>query len=202
MRVFASFLVLSLVVACGSSPASDPGHNGPPSPPSGTCNAVAQQHVIEGYTHVPVCTPVAYQTNPPSSGNHYPVWAAYQTYASPIPEGFWVHNLEHGAIVFSYNCPSGCDGDIAGAEALIAGLPDDPLCDPSVGNPRVRAVITPDPHLTTKFAASAWGWTLRADCFDKDAFGAFVNAHYGQGREAVCGQGEDLSSGVPSNCGT
>jgi len=65
----------------------------------------------------------------------------------------------------------------------------------------VRMVMTPDPNLDVKFAASAWGWTLRADCFDPEAFGDFVGAHYAQGREAVCGQGEDLSGGVPAGCG-
>jgi len=104
-------------------------------------------------------------------------------------------------VVFSYNCPSGCASDVAAAQSLIDGLPDDPACDPSQGNPRVRMVMTPDPNLQVKFAASSWGWTLRADCFDPDAFGAFVKAHYGQGREPVCGQGDDLSTGVAPGCG-
>jgi hypothetical protein len=192
-------LVAVALSACGSSGGS--GGDGPASQPSGSCNAVSQQHAIEGYMHVPVCSPVTYGTRPPSSGNHYPIWAAYQTYTNAVPEGFWVHNLEHGSIVFSYNCPSGCDSDIAAAQALLDGLPDDPMCDPSAGNPRVRTLMTPDPGLDVKFAASAWGWTLRADCFDSVAFGAFAKAHYGQGREAICGQGEDLSTGVPSTCG-
>ncbi len=188
------------IVACGGS-ANNAGKDGPPSAPSGSCSAVTQQHAIEGYAHVPVCSPVSYGTRPPSSGDHYPIWAAYESYANAIPEGFWVHNLEHGAIVFSYNCPQGCDSDITAAQALIDGLPDDPACDPSVGNPRVRMVMTPDPGLDVKFAASAWGWTLRANCFDAQAFGAFVTAHYAHGREAVCGQGDDLSTGVVAGCG-
>jgi hypothetical protein len=118
-----------------------------------------------------------------------------------IPEGFWVHNLEHGAIVFSYNCPSGCASDVAAAQAVIDGLQSDSACDPAAGDARVRMVMTPDPNLDVKFAASAWGWTLRADCFDPDTFGAFISAHYAQGREAVCGDGDDLSTGVPAGCG-
>jgi hypothetical protein len=196
----ALLLLLIWVVACGSS-SGGPGSDGPPSNPTGSCNAVVQQRAIEGYAHVPVCSKVTYGTKPPSSGNHYPIWSAFRSYESAIPEGFWVHDLEHGAVVFSYNCPTGCASDIAAAQSLIDGLPDDSLCDPSLGNPRVRMTMTPDPNLDVKFAASSWGWTLRADCFDPGAFGAFVKAHYGQGREMICGQGDDLSTGVPAGCG-
>jgi len=183
----------------------DPGGplvDGPPSAPTGPCNAVVQQRGIEGFTHVPECSYVEYGTKPPSSGNHYAIWAAFKTYGAPIPEGFWVHDLEHGGIVLSYNCPDeGCASDIAAAQTLIDGQPDDPLCDSVGGAPRVRMTMTPDPNLDVRFAASAWGWTLRADCFDPTTFGAFVTAHYGHGREHACGQGLDVSSGLPDGCG-
>ncbi|HZU83441.1 MAG TPA: DUF3105 domain-containing protein [Polyangiaceae bacterium] len=148
-----------------------------------------------------VCSQVTYGTKPPSSGDHYPIWAAYETYAAAIPEGYWVHDLEHGAVVVSYDCPGGCAADVAAAQAWIDALPGDPLCDPEAGDPRLRVLMTPDPNLDVRFAASAWGWTLRADCFDPVAFSAFFQAHYGQGPEALCAQGEDLSAGVPDGCG-
>src|SRR6202042_881476 len=86
------------------------------SAPTGPCNAVEQEQAIEGFDHVAVCSYVVYGTKPPSSGDHYPIWAAYKTYAAPIPEGFFVHNLEHGTIVLTYNCPSGCAADVAAAQ--------------------------------------------------------------------------------------
>jgi Protein of unknown function (DUF3105) len=172
-----------------------------PSPPMGPCGAVVQQRAIEGFAHVPVCSHVTYQSKPPSSGDHYPIWAAYRSYSSAIPEGFWVHDLEHGAVVFSYNCPSGCAADVAAAQSFLDGLPADPICDPDAGDPPVRMVMTPDPSLGVRFAASSWGWTLRANCFDPVAFGTFVQDHYGQGREFLCSQGEDLSLGVAPECG-
>ncbi|MGD0524289.1 MAG: DUF3105 domain-containing protein [Polyangiaceae bacterium] len=195
-------LLLLAAIACGRTGLLDdddavvdpdgatlnPG-DGPPSAPMGPCNAVVQQRAIEGFTHVPICSPVTYISNPPSSGNHYPIWAAFQTYDFAAAEGYWVHDLEHGAIVFTYNCPAGCDADVAAAQAYIDAMPDDPLCEPDAGDPRVRMTMTPDSNVTTEFAASSWGWTLRADCFDPVTFGAFVQAHYGQGREMLCGQG-------------
>lgn len=173
----------------------------PASEPTGPCNATVEPHPIEGFTHVAVCSHVTYSTKPPSSGDHYPIWAAYRSYSTTIPEGFWVHDLEHGAVVLSYNCPGGCASDVNAAESWIAGLSDDPLCNPSAGDPRLRVIMTPDPNLDVKFAASAWGWTLRADCFDPVAFGSFAQAHYGHGPEALCAQGQDLSLGVQDGCG-
>jgi hypothetical protein len=64
--------------------------------------------------------------------------------------------------------------------------------------------MTPDPHLDVRFAASAWDWTLRANCFDTDAFLAFAQAHYAQGLEPLCNSGEDVigsATGDPAGCG-
>ncbi len=194
------------LVACGSSSSSS-GDVGPAdasydaTDAGGPCHAVAQQHPIEGYAHVPVCSVVTYDTNPPSSGNHYPVWAAYKTYTTPVPEGFWVHDLEHGAVVLTYNCPTGCAAELAQAQAMIDALPADPLCTSAGGTVTRRVVMTPDPKLDVPFAASAWGWTLRADCFDATAFRAFSIDHYDQGREVTCADGQDVSTGLPGNCG-
>ena len=180
------------------------GVQGEASAPMGKCAAVEQQQQIEGWTHVPVCSYVPYFTNPPSSGNHYPIWAAYESYTLPVPEGFYVHDLEHGAIVIEYNCEladaSDCDADIATAQAMIDALPADPDCASQGTGVKTRIVMTPDPRLDVPFAASAWGWTLRAQCFDPEVFGAFVTTHQNQGREDVCANGEDLSMGA-GDCG-
>lgn len=194
-------LVLCLVLgsACGKV-ASDEGEPDAPSYAAsaltGPCAAVVQQHAIEGRTHVPVCSGVEYGTKPPSSGNHYPIWAAYQNYTTAVPEGFWVHNLEHGTIVLSYNCPDGCYGDVAAAAQMLAGLPQDGECVSLGEGVYRRTLMTPDPTLDVRFAASAWGWTLRANCFDPVVFQAFAMAHYNQGPEDICENGE-----VAPTCG-
>ena len=191
----------ALFPACDSGTAPAPANvTYEAGPPTGPCDAVEQQHAIEGQTHVPECSVVHYGTKPPSSGDHYGVWAAFKIYSNPIPEGYFVHDLEHGAIVFSYNCPSGCDADVSAASATLAALPPDPLCL-TEGTARRRDVMTPDPHLDVPFAASAWGFTLRAKCFDPEVFRSFAERHYGQGPEALCADGVDLSGGVSPGCG-
>lgn len=174
----------------------------------GTCGAVVEQQGIEGANHVAVCTVIDYGTKPPSSGDHYPVWGAYKTYTSAIPEGFWVHDLEHGAVVLTYNCAVGqggaseCAGEVAAAQQMIDSLPQDPACVELAENVLRRVVMTPDPKLDVRFAASAWGWTLRANCFDATVFRAFAMAHYDMGPESFCNDGEDpIAAGLPSGCG-
>ena len=170
--------------ACPAAKVGTAGAAGAVSPADGgTCTAVVAQHPDEGAVHVDCTTQLLYGTNPPSSGNHYPIWANYKTYAAPVPWGHLVHSLEHGAIVIVYNCPDGCADEVARAQAFIDALPLDPECTA----PDVRRVIlAPAPTLDVRWAASAWTWTLRASCFDETAFGAFVAAHYNMGREDFC----------------
>jgi len=149
-----------------------------------SCGAVVQQHPIEGALHVTPCSPVSYGTNPPSSGNHYPIWADYKTYTEAVPRGFWVHNLEHGAVVITYNCPGGCAGEVAQAQSVIDSYAD-LACFTSAGVPR-RIVMTPDPLLDVRWAASSWGWTLRASCLEPAVFLEFIQDHYNHAPENEC----------------
>ena len=80
---------------------------------------------------------------------------------------------------------------VARAQALIDALPAD------CGTPPRRIVMLPNPDLDVRFAASAWGFTLKADCFDSTAFASFVADHYGHGPEAVCSDNIDpLTAGA------
>jgi hypothetical protein len=151
----------------------------------GSCAAVVAQHPDEGAFHVDCLPPPVYGTNPPSSGNHYPIWADFKTYTTPVPWGHLVHALEHGAVVVVYNCPGGCPAEVAAAQAMIDAFPADPICTTP---PKHRLILAPDPHLDVRWAASAWTWTIRAPCFDAAAFGAFLHDHYGMGGEDLCGE--------------
>ena len=126
---------------------------------------------------------------PPSSGNHYDTWPVFKTYDQPVPWGFLVHGLEHGALVVVYNCPCGCPDDVATAQAAINALLPDAKC----GSPP-RIVLAPDPTLDVRWGVSAWQWTLRADTFDPGAFQAFADAHYDHGEESICGGRTDASA--------
>jgi hypothetical protein len=140
--------------------------------------------------HVAIPCTIEWNSNPPSSGPHYPIWAAYQAYSAPVPRGYYVHDLEHGAIVFLYNCgDAGCPDVVAALTAAAAAIPDDPLCEAAGQGVRVRAVVTPDPLLDVPVAAAAWGFTYKAQCPDLPTLIQFATAHYGQGPESFCTNG-------------
>jgi hypothetical protein len=158
---------------------------------SNPCPIIVNAPELLPPTHVPIGTPVSYDSNPPSSGPHYPIWAAYQAFSTPVDRRYYVHDLEHGGIVFLYKCDTadGCPGVVQTLQQAVNALPDDSLCQSAGEGIRVRAVITPDPLLDTPVAAAAWGWTYTAQCADLGSLVSFALAHYGQGRETTCANG-------------
>ncbi|HEX7666773.1 MAG TPA: DUF3105 domain-containing protein [Polyangiaceae bacterium] len=177
----------------------------------GPCDAVVDTPPLLPANHVGIGTEVDYDSNPPSSGPHYPIWAAYQSYVVPVDRRYYVHDLEHGAIVLVYNCavgdagagvtddaavyddaggPGPCPEVAAQLQAIIDAFPNDPKCDPSAFQPRVRFVLTPDPLLDVPVAAAAWGWTYKASCVDTATLSQFAKDHYDQGTEEICANGQ------------
>jgi hypothetical protein len=148
------------------------------------CSPAVDAPPIEGNTHVAEGSTITYKANPPSSGNHYPIWqepyAVYPNASHPdlVQRGYWVHNLEHGAIVLLYNCPSGCDADVQALTALRNGTPPDRFNT-------VRVLVTPDPLVPHRFAALAWGWRWQGDAVDADAIRCFIGARYDRAPEST-----------------
>lgn len=155
---------------------------------SGDCEIEIVQSPPASATHLGECTAIEYDTNPPSGGDHYGAWPAFQSYDFAVPAGYLVHALEHGAVVFWYNCPDGCPAEVAEVEAFISGLPQDPACAGTSADRRV--ILVPSPELHARWAASAWGFALTASCFDAEAFEGFYLEHYAQGREDLCAAGQ------------
>ncbi|MDX2022911.1 MAG: DUF3105 domain-containing protein [Deltaproteobacteria bacterium] len=156
---------------------------------AGACNARVMQHADQGGIHIAASSydPAIYNSNPPSSGPHCGTWGAYTTFDAPaLPRCNYIHNLEHGAVVLLHNCPSGCSDVKSAFASLVQGFKGERDC------PNKRFIITPDAALATKVAAAAWGWTFTADCLDAEALkvlNKFVDDHYSQAPETVCGGG-------------
>ncbi len=195
---FFSAVFSALTPGCASvaSPSAAEGSwgSGDADLPGGACNAQPQTFTGLGQVHHAVCSPLTYAESPPAGGDHYSVWAAFQSYSFPVPRGFWVHDLEHGAVVYSYNCPDGCAEEVASVQMLIDSLPPDPLC--GGGTPR-RVVLTPDPLLDVRWGLSAWGHTVRADCVDVGRFRSFYLNHFGLGPEQLCNPGSTFEDVPP-----
>jgi len=161
------------------------------SKPTGACSAILRSYDGATAAHFAECSDIEYSTSPPVFGNHYPAWAAYQAYDFPVPLGYLVHNLEHGAVVLFYDCPEGCADEVAEAQAFIGALPADPRCSSEV---RVQVVLVPRPGLGSRWAASAWGYSLTAECFDPVVFGQFYAERVGRGPEDLCTQGVAIAA--------
>lgn len=145
-----------------------------------------------GASHHPLCTELTYQTNPPSSGDHWSIWAQFRTYTTEVPRGMYVHNLEHGAVVMAYDCPSGC-ADVAQAfEDAANEFGVDPLCAASpTGAERSRVIITPDPELDKPIGIAAWRATYVATCIDPPSLLDFIEKNYAKAPENTCSDGKD-----------
>lgn len=164
--------------------------------PLPTCTPVVATHPVVASPHVTTCSAVTYETDPPSSGPHYPVWAAFKTYGVAVNPGFLVHALEHGAIVISWRCDNGCEASLAALQTMLDARAADPLCDPLVKH---RIIVVPRPTQDVALAAWGWGASFKADCFDLAGLSDFIDAWYAKGPENVCAQGVDIETILPDN---
>lgn len=175
MRLKTSIALLAIgSAACGPT-TPDPG-------PAAECRAAIREVPSEGWDHYVEGTPLPYESNPPASGPHYPQWARYQRHEEAVPRGYWVHNVEHGAIVLLHR-PDVSAATLAELVSFYEGIAADSAC----GHP--RALLTPDPQLPRAVAAVAADFVLEADCVPVQALTDFVAARRGRGPENVCSDG-------------
>lgn len=175
---YAAACALTLLSACGGEGPSAPAPAVTPAPGMPSVATVPS----EGWAHVAEGAAVAYQANPPASGPHYPVWARYREHTSVLARGYWVHNLEHGAIVLLYR-PDAPAAVIAELRQAWQALPNDPACG------HRRALMTADPLLPQPVAAVAALNVLMADRLDPSWVRVFADTYRGRGPEAVCQDG-------------
>lgn len=112
-----------------------------------------------------------YDDVPPAGGDHDGCWAAWGVHATDPGDEHWVHNLEHGGVVFLYRCPEGCPDEVAALEAEVALRP--------------TTILAPYDALPTTYAAVAWEHRLLTDCFDLDAMIGFYDLFVDQAPESV-----------------
>ncbi len=104
-------------------------------------NCTLDNPPIEGRTHV--TGKVKYKTNPPTSGNHYPVPQDDGVYTKTPPLTHLVHTLEHGRVEIQYK--PGIDPKRL---AQLGGLYNE---EPSY------TVLFPNASMPYKVAVTAWG---------------------------------------------
>ena len=161
-----------------------------PQPVGGSCNGMTENVPSEEGVHVAPGTTIDWSTNPPVTGEHYPIWAAYDRTYAQLDRGYYLHDAEHGAVIFLYNCPDGCPDTVTALEAVVQAMPTDPICTAPV---RQRALVASDPLLPAgvTVAAVAWDNWYTASCVD-GYLGTFASEHYGAGPEQLCSDGANF----------
>jgi hypothetical protein len=145
----------------------------------GTCPLSVFRSVNVDHQHVdPTKTPSSWESFP-VSGDHYPVWAAWNmSWPLAIRTGYLLHDLEHGGIVLSYACVN----ELQSAECTKAKAD---LLAARTAFGQVRTSDTPDPQQPSLYAARAWRWGLLADCYDATELSTFMTSRFRHGREDV-----------------
>ena len=116
-----------------------------------------------------------YGTNPPTSGDHYPVPLADGAYLSTPSPGNFVHSLEHGRIEIQYSSDLPEEDQLALKGVLDA---DTPGVD-----------LFPNDDMPYEVAVTAWTQLMSCDTFEGDAtldaIQDFRDAYRGRGPEAI-----------------
>jgi hypothetical protein len=129
-----------------------------PSPPNTNSAPVGQQIDEMPHVHVTEGTQVTYMHNPPTSGCHYSLGTGtapispgvYPSTALPkLTAEYWVHNLEHGYVVLSYNCPTGCQSDLDALNTWYHA---------GGAVPYAKFIAVPYPAQKEKFDVESWDW--------------------------------------------
>jgi len=120
--------------------------------------------IMPDSSHVPESTdPGPYNTNPPTSGRHFDVSWRPAFYHEPpagvlYPEGHLVHSLEHGYIIFWYNCELLDEQSCTELKAQIQGVMD---------AERMNKVIAfPWTTIDYPVVLTSWGRMLEMERFD------------------------------------
>lgn len=130
--------------------------------------------VMPSTGHVPEGTdPGPYNTDPPTSGEHYPrsLPAGFYTQADAEelgehPEGFIVHSLEHGYVVFWYNCEA---PGVSDCDQLMEQIQD-------VMNDfdNFKVIGFPWASIDVPVVMTNWGHILEMESFNRASAAQFV----------------------------
>lgn len=140
----------------------------------------------EGEGHVDEGTELTYKHYPPSSGKHFNTPQPAGIYREEVPEGKFLHSLEHGYVVVLLKCPDGCP-DLYEKFTELYNSGD--LKKSQFGN--VKFIVTPyskpfsNPADEAPITLLAWNHELMLKEFDRDKIIRFYERYVDKGPELV-----------------
>ncbi|GDX78953.1 hypothetical protein LBMAG42_07640 [Deltaproteobacteria bacterium] len=165
-------LALLGCAACADPEPVDSAQGTPGTVPCDLCSALCYETYTVATEDAHVSGDVVYADEPPTSGNHSACWAEWGVHAEQVAAENWVHNLEHGGVVFLYDCPSdSCPEEKAEFVSYVESLPAG------------TALLSPYEPAELPFTVVSWEHELELGCFDLAAIQAFYTAHVGRAPE-------------------
>ena len=129
--------------------------------------------------HIPVDSdPGQYNSDPPTSGPHYAEEARagfFDNNNYQFPAGYLVHNLEHGYVIFWYNCDLLDESGCTNLKEQIKTTLDD------LGG--TKLIAYPWPSLNVPLVMTSWGRLQRFETFDSEQAKAFYRANLNRAPE-------------------
>jgi hypothetical protein len=141
---------------------------------------------IDSAAHVPnTSVPGPYHSNPPAGGPHYADTFQAKFYQesdlaglAAHPEGYLVHNLEHGYVIFWYNCQAlgqNAGTDCAGLQSTIQQVMNQ--------TGQTKLIAFPWAGMDVPLAMTSWGRILKFDRIDSVKMAEFVRRNRYQAPE-------------------
>lgn len=129
--------------------------------------------------HIPPDTdPGQYNSDPPTSGPHYAQEAEagfFDTNIYTYPAGYLVHNLEHGYVIFWYNCDLLDESACSELKSQIGSVMNE------LGGTKIIAY--PWPSIDVPLVMTSWGRLQHFEIFDAEKAKAFYNANLNRAPE-------------------
>ena len=128
---------------------------------------------IMSSSHIPVDSdPGQYNSDPPTSGPHYPEEAQagfYDTNSYQYPAGYLVHNLEHGYVIYWYNCTSLSENACSELKSQIEAVMNE------VNN--VKVIAYPWDSIDIPVVMTSWERLQKMETFDATQAHAFYKTN-------------------------
>jgi hypothetical protein len=135
--------------------------------------------VMSSRAHVPEGTdPNPYNSNPPTSGIHYPIDLKpgfYDTNVYDYPEGYLVHNLEHGYVIFWYNCDTLSQSQCDTLKSQIKSVMNE--------KDNFKLIAYPWNKTDVPLVLTSWGRRLSMPTFDQQAALDFIRRNLNRAPE-------------------
>lgn len=124
-----------------------------------------KNHIAVGGEHPP------YNSNPPTSGPHWPQPAPWGIYEDEQPDEQLIHNLEHGGVNVFYK-PDLPKDQITRLEDIVRPY-------------RVKVILAPRSTNDSLVALTSWNRILKLNEFDEEKIRSFIQTNRNRGPEFV-----------------